>query len=140
MIRRMPPIRQVLGLGLAWAVLWLILGFLFTAVIGVADPDSIDPGDTEGMIKVFSLMGFLSGVAFALATALAVPAITLTDLSVFQTAAWGVLSTAIVQIGFLGHGDSGLFANIMEALLFCVFGALIAMSWLAIARRWWRHA
>ena len=131
-----PPIRRVLGIGLAWTALWLLLGFIVTAVIGVFDPDSIDPGDTEGMIKVFSLMGFLSGVSFALVTALASRETPPVALSVARAAQWGFLATAIVQIGFLGHGDSTLAANILEGLLFAGFGSLIAVSWLAIARRW----
>jgi hypothetical protein len=127
-------IRRVLGIGLAWAALWLLLGLLMSVVIGIFDPDSIDDGDAQGMVMIFSLMGFLSGVLFAMATWLARLPSAPSALPVSHTAVWGVLATAIVQVAFIGHGDAGLAANVKMALLFCVFGGLIAISWLAIAR------
>lgn len=140
MSRQTPDIRQVLGIGLAWAALWLVLALLIALVIGFFDPDSLDSGDAQGVMMIFSLMGFLSGVIFVIVTSLARGGTEPAALSVSQTAAWGTLATAVVQVGFLGHGDSGLAANVKMALLFCVFGGVMAVSWLGIARRVGRNA
>ena len=37
--------RRVLGIGVAWAALWLGFWLILLGVIGVLDPDSIDPGE-----------------------------------------------------------------------------------------------
>lgn len=48
----------------------------------------------------------------------------------------GVAATAIVQVGFLNHGDAGLVNNISVAGLFCVFGAVVTALWYGGARLW----
>ena len=57
-----------------------------------------------------------------------------------RVAVWATVATAIVQVGYLNHGDAGLIANLQMALLFSTFGAPIAIAWLLIARWWssWR--
>lgn len=62
------------------------------------------------------------------------------QLSLFRAVLWGVVGTAIVQLGYLGHGDLGLVANIPMALVLAAFGGLVAAIWLFMARRWsrWR--
>lgn len=136
MIKRMPALRRIVGIGLAWCVLWFALFMSFGAVIGVVDPDSIDPGDTHGIVKVIGSMGFLSGIAFGVLASVASRGTTPVALSLPRAALWGILGTAIVQLGYLDHGDAGLMANIQMALLFCGVGGVIAVTWLLIARRW----
>ena len=44
MRQRMPTIRRTLGIGLTWGVLWLTVAIGIGLIIGLIDPDSIDPG------------------------------------------------------------------------------------------------
>ena len=53
-----------------------------------------------------------------------------------HVAAWGMLGCAIVQLGYLGHGDQGLAANIMMALLFSAVGGVVTLMWLVMAGPW----
>ena len=135
----MPTFQRAAGLGLAWGTLWVIVGMAVATTIGIADPDSIDPGDMSGLAMIAGSMGVLSGVVFALLSARAdsVPA----AWSIPRVALWGTLATAIVQVAYLGHGDAGLVANIQMALVFCAVGGVIAVAWLVLARGWsdWAH-
>jgi hypothetical protein len=134
--RPVGALQRSLGIGIVFACLWLMSGLLLSAVIGVFDPESIDPGDLQGMTLIFGSMGLLSGVLFGVLTSLAsrdrAPAV----LSLARSGAWGVLATAVVQLLYLGHGDAGLAANILMALVLSVFGGVMAGTWLLIARRW----
>jgi len=49
----MLAMKRVLGIGLAWGVLWLVVATALGTVIGIVDPDSIDPGDWQGMISIY---------------------------------------------------------------------------------------
>jgi hypothetical protein len=128
--------QRTLGIGLAFGCLWLASGLLLGSVIGIVDPHSIDPGDLKGLVLIFGSMGLLSGVLFAVLTALAERGTPPAGLSLGRTAVWGVLATAIVQVLYLGHGDAGLAANIQMALVLSAFGGVMAGTWLLITRRW----
>jgi len=129
-------LRRVLGIGMAWAMVWLAFWTIIGGIIAVVDPDSIDPGEGTMFIVIFGPMGLLSGVAFGILLSIAGRVKTLTDLSIARVAAWGILGTAIVQVGYLGHGDQGLAANVTMALLFSASGGLVTTVWLVMARRW----
>ncbi len=112
-------------------------------IIGIVDPDSIDPG--EGPVVVAAIigpMGLFSGVAFAILLSITGNGRADFDVSLTRAAGCGVLGSAVVQLAYLGHGDLGLAANIKMALLFCVVGGVVAMVWLGMARRWshWRSS
>ncbi len=47
-----------------------------------------------------------------------------------------MLGCAIVQLGYLGHGDQGLAANIMVAALFSAVGGVVTLMWLVMVRPW----
>lgn len=128
--------QRTLGIGLVFGCLWLASGLLFGSVVGIVDPDSIDPGDLQGMVLIFGSMGLLSGVLFAVLTALVERGTPPAGLSLLRTLLWGTLATAIVQLAYLNHGDAGLSANIQLALVLAVFGGVMAGTWLLIARRW----
>ena len=126
--------RRVLRTGLVWALLWLTAGSIVGLVVGIVDPDSIDPGEEWLMLVVFGPMGFLSGVAFAFLLPVLRPRNDDSAPSLVRVLACGVLGSAIAQVPYLGHGDQGLLANIQMALVFCVVGGLISMMWLAVGR------
>ena len=48
-----------------WAAIWFAGAMLVGGVIGIVDPDSLDPGDTSGMAMVMGVMAVLSGAVFA---------------------------------------------------------------------------
>jgi hypothetical protein len=132
----MSTTRRVLGTGLVWSVVWIAAAIILILIIGVVDPDSIDPG--EGPLvaaAIFGPMGFMSGVAFAILSTIGDRGRTKSELSVTRAARWGFLGTAIAQLVYLNHGDLGLVSNIKMALMFSAFGGAVAMVWLVTARR-----
>ena len=133
---------RLLGIGVSWGTLWLAFWLIVVIVIGVFDPDSIDRG--EGPLVIASIlgpMGLFSGIAFA-AFLCANGRLGACDLPLIRAVLWGILGTAIVQLAYLDHGDMGLLANIEMGLVFSVFGGVVTMVWLLIARRWshWRSS
>ena len=130
--------RRVFGIGVAWAVLWLAFWGIVAGVIAVLDPDSIDPGEPLMLVAIFGPMGLLTGIAFAILLTLRANGRKVIDLPLIHVACWGILSTAVVQLAYLGHGDAGLAANIQMALLFAAFGGVVTAVWLVMARRWSR--
>ena len=135
-------VQHVLGIGMTWGFLWLLVMLAIGLVIWIVDPDSIDPGETQIAIMVLGSMGLLSGVAFALLVSLREGGTAVFDLSLSRAGFCGILGSAVVQLGYLNHGDAGLTANLGMALVFCAFGGVIAVAWLFIARRWfyWRSS
>ena len=124
---------RVLGIGVAWTTLWLGFWMIFFGIVGLLDPDSIDPGESApGMAAIFGPMGLLTGLVFGVM--LVRSGKSTGDAPWTPVAGWGLLATAIVQVLYLGHGDAGLAANTLMALLFTAFGCLVTTVWLAIAR------
>ena len=130
--------KRIFTTGLAWTGLWLAVGITMGEILGIVDPDSLDPGDRQGVVMVFGSMGFLSGVAFAVLSSLAGRAPTPAAQSLSGAFAWGILGTAIVQLAYLNHGDAGLAANIGMAVVFSGLGGVIAIMWLGLSR-WWSY-
>lgn len=126
-------LRRVAGIGLAWGVLWIAVAAVAGTIIGIVDPDSIDPGEPIAAVIIFGPMGFLSGVVFALLLGGSRSAAS--DVSLARSASIGFMATAVVQVAYLGHGDAGLAANLMMALLFSAVGAVVAAMWLILARQ-----
>jgi len=130
--------RRVAGIGVAWATLWLAFWASVLGMIAIVDPDSIDPGEPLMFAFVFGPMGLLTGVAFGMLLTIRERGRTVFDVPMARVAGWGILSTAVVQLAYLGHGDAGLAANIRMALLFAAFGGVVTTAWLVLARRWSR--
>lgn len=135
-----PTLRRVLGVGVAWAILWTALWAAAGAIIGVVDPDSIDPGEEWMFLVVFGPMGLLTGAVLGAFLATRERGRALAELAVPRVVGWGILATAVVQVLYLGHGDQGLAANAGMALLFCAVGGLVTTVGLAALRGWsrWR--
>jgi len=134
-------LRRVFGIGLSWAVLWLGLWVGVGAIIGIVDPDSIDPGDSEGLVKTMGSMGLLAGLAFGIlmSKGRSRPSV---DHSLIRAAAYGLLGSAIAQLPYLDHGNLGLAANIKMALLCTVIGGIVTVVWFGLDRTWlqWRSS
>lgn len=104
----------------AWSAIWFVGVMFVGGVIGIGDPDSLDPGDTAGMAMVMGVIGVLSGAAFSALVRIddyrpAGPRC----MSTRAILACGFAGTAIIQTALLGHGDAGLTANVSMALGMC---------------------
>lgn len=133
-------LRRVLGIGLAWAILWGAFWTIVMVIIGIVDPDSIDPGDSSAAAAALGSMGLFSGVLFGMLLSIGSRGRADIEPSLARVIAWGVLGSAIVQLAYLGHGDQGLAANIKMALLFSALGGVVTGAWLLMTRTWsrWR--
>ena len=129
-------IRRILSIALTWGCVWLLCAALLFLALAILDPDSIDDGEVEGAIFILGPMGILTGFAFAFLILIGSDMTKDFDLSLIRAVSWGFVGSAIVQVFYLGHGDSGLAANIGMALLVSAFGGLVSYIWLVLARRW----
>jgi nitrate/nitrite transporter NarK len=121
-------LRGMLGMGITWAVGWAMVMFLIGTIIGIVDPDSIDPGEEPWrMAGVIAVVGFLSGTAFAAIFASAERRRKIRDLSVLRSAFWGALGGAVLPL--VTSMNDAVLANTMP------LGALFAATTVAIARR-----
>ncbi len=74
MNRLFRKLRGVLGIGLTWGELWAAIGLAVALVVGVVDPDSIDPGEEPIIVAGFvGVVGFISGVAFGTILSITAP-------------------------------------------------------------------
>jgi len=82
--------RRVLGIGLAWTVLWLAFWAMVASIIGIADPDSIDPGEGPlTMLAVFGPMGLATGILFGVFLSLRGRGTNAAELALPRVAGWG---------------------------------------------------
>jgi hypothetical protein len=121
-------LRGMLGVGITWAVGWGIVMFILGTIIGIVDPDSIDPGEEPWRLALMvSTVGFISGSAFALILSSAERRKSVKDLSTWRAALWGALGGAALPL-LTTMNDSVLLNTIP-------LGAIFAASTVAIARR-----
>ena len=83
-------IRGALGIGVTWGALWVVIGLVVFTAFAIFDPEDIDPG--EGLARVlpiFGLVGFLSGLGFAVWLSLAERRRTLHQLPLWRVGLWG---------------------------------------------------
>ncbi len=119
-------LRGILGIGVTWGTVWVVIGTALGLIVRVVDPDSIDPGEGLAMVRVFATIGFISGVGFAGLLSLAEARKTILDLPLGRVALWGLLGGAVVPL-LVGLPD--------QLFIFCPLGALSATASVAIARR-----
>jgi hypothetical protein len=118
--------RGVMGIGLIWGMAWAAIGAVLSTVVGVVDPDSIDPG--EGPVRVgaiLGMVGLVSGVAFGALMAIAESGRAILSISLRRAAMWGVLSSAAFPL---------LTQRQDQVLTLCHIGAAVALASVAIAR------
>ena len=120
--------RGALGLGLMWSVAWLAIFALLGVIIGVADPDSIDPGEEPRRVAwIGAVFGFISGTAFGALLSIAEGRRMLRGLSVWRAALWGALGTAAFPL--LTAVDNSL------VFFVCPIGAALAAASVAVAKK-----
>ena len=127
MNRLLRRLRGVLGTGLTWGILWAAIVYTIGVVIGVVDPDSIDPGESPVIMgAITGVVGLVSGVAFSLLLSLAESRRTIRDLSLWRVAMWGVLGSAVFPL---------MSGRPQMLLILCSLGAASATASIALARK-----
>lgn len=125
-------LRGVMGIGLTWGILWAAIGTAVALVIGVLDPDSIDPGESPIIMgAIIGFVGLVSGVGFGILLSVGESRKAIRDLSLSRAAMWGILGSAALPL--LTTMDNGLI------LITCPLGAAFAAASVAIARKAERH-
>ena len=121
-------VRGALGVSLTWGALF---GAVFAGVallIGVLDPDSIDPGETPLWIaSIGAVLGFVSGTVFSALLALVERGKKVHELSVVRAAICGALATAVFPFLTTANNDM--------VIVLCPIGALVAGGSIAIVKR-----
>jgi hypothetical protein len=121
-------LRGLLGIGLAWGIMWAAVTAVIVIIIGVIDPDSVDPG--EGPLfagAIVGFQGFLAGLGFGILLSLAETRKTILELSLIRVAIWGMLAAAALPL---------LSGRPIDMLYFvCPLGAASASVAVALARR-----
>jgi hypothetical protein len=115
------------GIGLTWAILWAAFAIVLVLIIGVLDPDSVDPG--EGPLvagAVFGGIGFLSGIGFAGLLSCLASGKAISEISYMGAALCGILASAVFPL-LSGRED--------QVFLMCPLGGAIAAAFVAILRR-----
>ncbi len=124
-------LRGVIGIGLIWAPLWVVLFFAtigsIISIIAVFNPNA--GGSDVGMLRWIAIMGwvgFVSGGTFALLISFAEHGKAIRYISLRRTALWGFLGSAVFPL---------LTQRADQVFWTCPFGAVIAMALVAIARK-----
>jgi len=122
-------LRGVLGIGLTWGIVWAAVTISVGMIIGVVDPDSIDPGEEPIVLgPMVGLVGFISGLVFSGLLSIAERRKTIIELSLSRVAMWGILVSAALPL---------LTGKDIRMMLFLgPLGAVSALASVAIARRW----
>ncbi len=121
-------LRGALGVGLTWAALWMLFAILLWTVFMVFAPGQMHAG--EGLargLRIFGLVGLLSGLGFAALLSLAEHRRPLGELSLGRVALWGFLGSAAIPM-VMG-------VDAREGWLPGLLGAIFATASVAIARR-----
>ncbi|HJQ65954.1 MAG TPA: hypothetical protein VJ816_06240 [Gemmatimonadales bacterium] len=120
--------RGILGMGVTWGVVWGAVFAALSLIVGLVDPDVIDPG--EGPIPVAgigAIFGFVSGSAFGLLLSLAEGRKAIAELSTGRAAVFGALGTALFPL--LTPVDNSML------IILCPIGAGLAAATVALAKR-----
>ncbi len=118
----------MLGVGLTWGAAWFAIGYATGQLVGVLDPDSMDPGETPLLVgTLIGLVGFLSGCCFAMLLSLVEGRKGILDLSVWRAALWGAVGAAAPL--YLSGMPDGM------VVITAPLGAAFAAGSVAMARR-----
>ena len=120
--------RGAIGVGVTWAALWAVVGFVFGILFRLFSDVGFRPGENELVVAiVFGIVGLLSGVAFSTVMAIAERRRTLDQLSVLRAAGWGALASGILPL--ITSIPNGMI------VIFAPLGALFAATSVALAKR-----
>ena len=121
-------LRGALGVSATWGAVWAAIFAALTVVVGVLDPDSIDPGETTLRIAAIgAVYGAVSGGAFSGLLSLTERGRTLRDLSLGRAAVLGAVASAAFPLLTEVHDSM--------VILVCPIGAAIATASVAAAKR-----
>jgi hypothetical protein len=91
--------RGVLGMGLTWSVAWAALFFALGVVIGIFDPDSIDPGEEPYRIaQIGAIVGCVAGTGFGLLISFGEARKKLLNLSLARAGLWGAVASSLLPL------------------------------------------
>lgn len=114
-------------MGVTWGVAWGAI-FALGLIIGVLNPDSIDPG--EGPIRIGGIgfiYGLVSGAAFGVLLSVSERRKGILELSMTRAIVWGILGTALFPLLTPVHEST--------LLILCPIGAALAAGSLALAKK-----
>ena len=121
-------LRGALGVSVTWGTLFAAVFAALALIVGVLDPDSIDPGETLFRISgIGAVLGFVSGVVFSALLALVERGKKVHELSVVRAAICGTVATAVFPLLTTANNDM--------AIVLCPIGALVAGGSIAIVKR-----
>lgn len=125
-------LRGVISISLIWGILWAIVFGIIATLIGIVDPNSIDPGEDPMIIALMGgAFGAVSGVFFGILLALAESGRTIHDFSLLRAVLWGMLSSVVFPL------LAGKYALVF---VMCPIGILVALALVAIIRKSERNA
>ena len=124
---RRSAVRNLMGVGLIWGLLWIVLALIAGAFVAFIDPADIDPGEEPIVLApIIGMVGFLCGVAFGFLSTAGKPGPMMTRS--LQVIVSGVLVAAAVPF---------LTGKILpEVLIMIPVGVLSAIVSVAIAPKW----
>lgn len=112
--------KNLLRIGVIWALLWVALAMIAGTIIGIIDPADIDPGEEPlTLAPMIGLAGLLCGLVFA---ALA----SRSEFRLSRVIVWGVLVGVALPL-VAGKGLPEIFVT-------APLGAISAMASIAIVR------
>jgi hypothetical protein len=121
-------LRGAFGIGVTWAVLWIVIGALLFLVIRIFRPESIGFGEGPAKaLAILALVGLLSGLGFAGFLSVAERRRTLRELSLVRVGLWGLLGSAAIPLLMGTDGSMGWLTGAL--------GAVFATGSVALARR-----
>lgn len=120
-------LRGVIGISLIWGILWATVFAVIVTIIGIVDPDSIDPGEEPAIIAAMGgAIGIVSGVIFGILLAVAESGRELSNFSLLRPALWGMLSSAMFPL---------LAGKYEQVFVMCPIGIVVALALVVIARK-----
>ncbi len=124
-------LRNVLGMTLIWGMVWFAVAISFGTIIGIVDPDSIDPGEEPLVMGPFiGLVGLIRGVVFGILLLIVERQKTLIEISLRRAAMWGTLVAASLPL---------VAGKDIRMMLFLVpLDAISAVASVAIMQKWLR--
>ncbi|MBS1787918.1 MAG: hypothetical protein JST85_09365 [Acidobacteria bacterium] len=127
MSTQLRKLRGVVGISLIWGILWAVIFGVLATIIGIVDPDSIDPGEEPAIIGLMGgVFGLVSGVVFGALLAVAENGREFRNFSLLRAALWGMLSSAVFPL---------LVGKYNQVFVMCPIGIVVALTLAAITRR-----
>jgi len=118
-------LRGVVATGLIWCPVWAALFAIMVTMIAIFLPIRADVGPIR-MITTIGGVGFVSGGLFGIVLSVAEGGKAIRSLSLGRAALWGILGSAVFPL-LTDRAD--------QVFWTCPFGAVVAMSLVAIARK-----